>query len=127
MSLTHHVSFPHNTMDLEINDQLLSDVWNCRFEDVESLLEKGADINAKDCKDNQCWTPLHVISSFHWKGSQDFARFLLENGANIESRDMYGNTPLHIASLSNRLEVMDILLENVANVEATEEGSTTEE
>jgi len=53
------------------------------------LLDLGADINARNDDD---WTPLfHAVSH----GDSGFARMLLEHGATIEARSVFGSTALH--------------------------------
>ncbi len=50
------------------------------------LLECGADVKAQ-CNENQ--TPLYQA------GNEEFARFLLEYGADPNPLDIDGQTPLH--------------------------------
>ncbi len=57
--------------------------------EVEVLLAKGADVNAKD-KNGE--TPLHRAA---YLGTRDIVKLLLAKGADVNSKDKYGNTPLH--------------------------------
>ena len=59
----------------------------------------GADINAPDERN---FTP--VIVAF--KGHVESARMLLERGAVIDTRNRYGETPLHQALLWAEIEVV---------------------
>jgi len=43
---------------------------------------------------------------------------LLNNGADVDGRTMRGETPLHLASRSNQIDVIRILLRNKADVNA---------
>ena len=55
-------------------------------EKAQELIDKGADINEKDNKDN---TLLHVVSSV------ELAKFLLEQGLDKEAKNNEGETPLY--------------------------------
>ena len=39
-------------------------------------------------------TPLHIAA---WHGKEDISKFLLENGANVNASNRFGDTPLHFA------------------------------
>ena len=53
------------------------------------LIEKGADINITDLQRSR--TPLHLVC---FEGTLEIVRNLLDNGANINAKDSYGQTPL---------------------------------
>ncbi len=57
-------------------------------DEVEALINSGADVNAKN---NQGWTPLHIVLD------KDIAAILVANGADVNAKDKYGWTPLHAA------------------------------
>ena len=46
-------------------------------------------------------------------------KLLLDNGADVNARDNGGNTPLIMASMCGRIEVVSMLLKNGADVNAT--------
>ncbi|MDR0773095.1 MAG: ankyrin repeat domain-containing protein [Wolbachia pipientis] len=83
--------------------------------DVAKLLvEKGADVNARN---NKGWTPLHEAAK---KGNSDIVDFLIKtNGTDIEARSRNReDTPLHVAAGENQLRVVELLVNNTANVNA---------
>lgn len=41
---------------------------------------------------------------------------LIEFGADIEAKNVYGNTPLHIACLNGNADAVEELMSNAANV-----------
>jgi len=65
---------------------------------VESLLAKGANINARD---NKGLTPLHKASQYY---SVDIMELLLAHGADVNAKDNHGHTPLHEAIYFNHPE-----------------------
>jgi ankyrin repeat protein len=75
---------------------------------VRLLLNKGADINAKDKYGN---TALHNASD---RGKDKVVRLLLNKGADINAKDKYGQTALHIASGSGKDEVVSLLLQHAS-------------
>ena len=90
------------------------------FEVVQKLIECGADIDARD---EHGWTPLFWASyGFGFKDGSAL-RLLLERGADVNLRtrtyeDNDFNTPLHRASAWGAVEVVRLLVEYGADVEA---------
>jgi ankyrin repeat protein len=80
---------------------------------LESMIAKGADVNAKD-ENGQA--PLHVAVC---RGSKKMAELLLKKGARIEALDKFGQTPLYDAVDYQKLEVARLLLDRGADVRAT--------
>jgi ankyrin repeat protein len=67
-------------------------------------------------------TLLHLASQ---EGHVAVARFLVEQGADVMSRDRYGRTPLHEASKSGKLEAVQFLIDHGSLVTAqAKDGST---
>jgi len=82
---------------------------------VKILLKNGAEINSLDSESKN--SPLHVAIIGYESCSIDTALFLIENGANLFSRDIEGRTPLDL--LAN-LKIKgcwegdyDLLVENI--------------
>lgn len=86
-------------------------------EPTEILLNAGAEINAKDEKD---YTPLHnavekAVSQN--KENNSVVKTLLEKGANPNIQTSNGDTPLHIATRSQKGFLIQLLLEHNADCE----------
>ena len=79
---------------------------------VRSLLNKGADVNARSSNalDN---TPLHAAAA---GGSLAVNRLLVERGANVNARQHGGWTPLHAAAQNGSVELARVFVEAGADV-----------
>ncbi|KAG9235154.1 ankyrin repeat-containing domain protein [Amylocarpus encephaloides] len=69
-----------------------------------------ANVNAAD---DRGWTPLHIASK---DGHQGMVKLLVENGADLEQRDLEGSTALHHASVEGRELVVKLLLQLGADI-----------
>lgn len=100
-------------MKNEIDQDLLSAIWSNTASLVEGLLKAGVDGNARN---QRGWTPLHVAADHY---SVDAARVLLGHGAEVNARDVYGNTPLARAVYRSKggteLELVRLLLSRGAD------------
>ena len=59
------------------------------------------------------------------KGDLKTIEYLISHGANIESKDKYGFTPLHIASIHNYLPIVEYLVSHGANIESKENNGAS--
>ena len=75
-----------------IDDDLIDSAADGDIEAVQSLIDKGADVNARDVNE---WTALHHAAEY---GYPDIARLLIQNGADVNAREMDEWTPLHLAA-----------------------------
>lgn len=87
---------------------LRSAVGNVRPEAVDFFLSHGADVNFRgpDSVYPLNWTPLHVAAS---NGHADFARQLVEAGADIHLTDAHGNLPYDLAWDQGHVAIADYL------------------
>jgi ankyrin repeat protein len=79
---------------------------------VEALLDSGADINARDER-NQ--TALHHAAS---RGQTAAVKLLLERGADVNARNLFGQTPLLVPLYRGDLDTVRALLSAGADIEA---------
>jgi hypothetical protein len=71
---------------------------------VRQLLDKGADINARD-KDGQT-----AIMKAVWNSHADVVAILLQKGANFTVNDLNGNNVIAMAKTKNDRRVLDVLV-----------------
>ena len=96
---------------------------NGDLEEVKNILKNNRiNINYHK-KDDRNWTPLRVSCNY---GRLEVVKFLVEKGADIEIKDLDGNTPLILASSNNRSQIFKFLVEfGNANIEVkNDEGIT---
>jgi hypothetical protein len=81
---------------------------------VKRLLSiRNINVNVKD--DLKGATPLHYAAE---NGHIEIARLLLQNGAEVNVRNNYGNTPLHWAASNGHVDILHLLVENGVDLEA---------
>ena len=94
-------------------------VKNGDIDEVEKLLEGGADVNGRGVDG---WTPLHEAA---WYGKIETANLLIDNGADVNAKTSKGVTPANRASFWGHTEVVKILLDRGADVNSKEKDGTT--
>ncbi len=92
---------------------------------TDLLLKKiDEDPELLEAQSTDGWTPLHLAAFF---GRKDTALALIERGAIVDSRSTNSmkNTPLHAAAAGRQAELVDLLLEKGADVNAAQHGGWT--
>lgn len=85
--------------------------WFYRNTDIlVTLLQHGADVNAKDSNDT---TALTWAVAF---GQYDNCKVLIEHGADVNAKNRQGVTPLFVAISHGSFDICKLLLENDADV-----------
>lgn len=77
--------------------------WVGNIDAVKHLVEKGADVNAKDSGGA---TALHLAA---WKNHTPIALYLLENGASGGAMSNDGMTPLDVAMMRENKEIAEAI------------------
>ena len=104
----------------DLNESLFMATYEGDLEQIKLLLSMGAEINARGF--GRSLTPLHLsIEQKHFQ----IAKFLLENGAAINTRDNRGNTPLHTAAYYGNIDIISELLQHGADIEAKNDKGET--
>jgi ankyrin repeat protein len=88
---------------------------------VKSLLEKGANVNAKDGDG----TPALMLAAR--KQNKDVVRLLLEKGADVNAKDKEGRTALELADWAGHYDIVEILGGKRADRDMTGYPDTPEE
>eukprot|EP01130_Rhizamoeba_saxonica_P004251 TRINITY_DN1743_c0_g1_i5.p1 TRINITY_DN1743_c0_g1~~TRINITY_DN1743_c0_g1_i5.p1 ORF type:complete len:136 (-),score=18.03 TRINITY_DN1743_c0_g1_i5:39-446(-) len=87
---------------------------------MESLLNKGADVNGKD---SSGYTALHYAAR---SGNVDICKLLLRNRASANVSTLAGGvTPLHRAAYMGRTQVVQMLIDSGANVNLVDNDGNT--
>jgi hypothetical protein len=102
--------------------------WDGKLDVLILLKEAGADLDIQGGDDR---TPLHLACSL---GHTTCVKFLLEEGANVESiittpnhfHPLKGATPIRLAFMDQQWEVIDLLIEYGANLNELLEESSKE-
>jgi ankyrin repeat protein len=102
-----------------LEDKLIAAAAYGRTNIVLTLLEQGADVNAKG-KDGS--TALRLAA---FQGHTDTVQALLGKGADVSAKDKDGYTALILAALQGHTDTVQALLEQGADVNAKGKGGVT--
>jgi ankyrin repeat protein len=80
------------------------------------LLARGADINSKGYP---------VLNSAVYEKRKDLCEFLIQRGANVNAKDMWGQTSLYLAIRNDDLDIVNILIANGADINAQNDRGQT--
>ena len=129
------VLLPVSVLAHEVNQFHCADYQWMQIESDHSALQKlqhciglhNKDVNATDnapryirklYPDSKSW---HRRAALHWValiGDSQSVAYLIDQGANVNVRDKYGNTPLHYASSDGYEESVELLISAGADVNA---------
>ena len=82
--------------------------------EMRMLEMKSIDVEAK-LSDELQWTCLMEAAYF---GHFDICRLLVDKGAQMEAKDVSGDTPLHWAACSGHIEIFRLLCDRGADIES---------
>jgi len=97
----------------ELNRRLIRAAFAGNVEQVELLLDSGADIDTRNSFE---WTPLILSAGNIY--SDETAKFLISRGADVNAKNNFGITPLMIAAGSGRISIVKCLIEYGADIHA---------
>lgn len=83
--------------------------------DVVRVLLQDGRVNVNETSGEVDWTPLAAASRY---GYYDAAKLLIDNKANVNSKDKWGNSNLVLAAYGNHLEIAKYLIQCNAEVNA---------
>ena len=89
---------------------------------VQELLKKGADVNAKDGHGSPA---LVLAAESDYRGRTELMKLLLEKGADVNAKTKGGWTALMEAALRGHVELVKLLLDKGADVNATDRDGAT--
>ena len=105
---------------LELSQGFWNDSGSLKsFDEIKSLLKKGADINAKN-KDGE--TALMKMAKW---GELELVKYLVENGVNIDKKSPNGDTALIKAAWGGSLDIVKFLVEKGVKVNDKSQGGET--
>jgi len=82
---------------------------------VQSLLDKGADVNERNAEHESA---LYVASD---EGKLEVVKLLIKYGAEVDLPNKFGFTPLHAASHLGHRDIAELLLDHGANIDTQDQ------
>jgi ankyrin repeat protein len=117
------VNAVHKTTDFEKRDALTYAVLHKDLDIIKFLLDKGANVNAKDSNGR---TPIHMAFMNDQIPPFDIIKLLIENGADLHVRDNKGNTPFHVACIFlDDVNIINYLIDNGADINTKNNAGDT--
>lgn len=91
------------------------------MDSIKILVENGANVNGLN---NIGRSPLHQLTKFRIKDSQEILDYFLSKGANINLQDNFGMTPLYLAAFIDNVDAVNMFLKHGADPKIKSEGKT---
>jgi len=103
----------------DVNNNLLRLQFNqdSDFTCMKRLLQKGADVNAKDSYD---YSPIMYAAKGTSSKALDAVKYLVNKGAQLNTKNYYNNNALQLAVLADNGEIVKHLIEKGADGELSE-------
>lgn len=101
----------------ELNESLLESANTGDLEKFKMLLNKGADINAKDFVGKTAMT--NSLANRHF----NLSKFIIEKGADVNTSGINGYSPIYVAVTVNNTKIVEMLLDRGADANATMDAS----
>ncbi|KAI1209023.1 uncharacterized protein F4807DRAFT_428541 [Annulohypoxylon truncatum] len=111
-----------NTRDYLGKTPLFIAVEHYRLGLINSLLDHGVDINAKDCYND---TALQSLCVYGGKMCYDLARLLIDRGADTKATDKRGNGLLHKAAAGGNEDLVKYLIDCNIDIDARDRHGRT--
>jgi hypothetical protein len=90
---------------------------------VKRMLEmKSIDVEAREGGEEGRSSCLKIAAC---KGHLDICRLLIDKGAQVNTKDEVGSTPLHYAAMHGRIEIVRLLCDHGADIEASDNDGCT--
>ena len=117
LSLMHRMAFWKAIRDGHVAD--IKKVLETGKTDILNTLTSGSDLfnDADDEWDLVAHRGRFALTLASWEGHHDMVKFLLDNGAQVDSLDHYSKSALMVASECGRVEVARLLLDYGAEVD----------
>lgn len=101
------------------NDMMVAIISN-QVEEVKALVRSGCDLNVKY---ENGMTALHMAALPG--ASPEITAVLIDNGADVDAKNVVGETPLITAARNNSLKTAKVLIEKGADVNARKNNGWT--
>jgi len=99
----------------KLNEMLLAAAKAGDVSKVKSLVNKGADVNARTR--DMGWSPLHLAIGGGHGDVADLVGFLVAHGAEVNAADREGQTPLHMAAGTGNMRAIELLVAHGATID----------
>ena len=116
---------PAAAVDENGNNALHWASWHGHAEIVSKLLESGAVVDKTDGPNDGNTALMKAAWNAHHERFVDTIKVLLDNGANIEAKNVYGMTALMNAAMSGYLGAVEALIHRGADPKVGDQGGVT--